>query len=496
MPTAQRILRSRYVDSVVLMRLAQSLEREQGVEHAAALMGTAANLALLHEGGFVDGPCDAAADDLIVAVNGGSADALRAALSRVDRLLSAPASAEDELRTARDLDSALILQPGTNVAAISLPGEYAAAEARTALEHGLHVFLFSSNVSLEDEIALKRLAAERGLLCMGPDCGTAIVSGAGLGFANAVRRGPVGIVGAAGTGIQEVSCLLDRFGVGISHALGCGGRDLSAAVGGATAFAALDALLDDPATKAIVVLSKPPDPAVADRLRERAENAAKPVILDFLGEDGTTLEELARRAAIAADALPTELEETLPEDKLAALRARLHPSRRFVRGLYAGGTLAYETQLVLRETGLTVASNAPLPGAPELRDARRSEGHTVVDLGSEEFTQGRPHPMIDSRERCARILQEAEDPETAVILLDVVLGYGAAPDPAADLADAVQRAARRVPVLAHVCGTERDPQDLAKQERTLREAGALLLPTNAALARNGAALLATMGALR
>jgi succinyl-CoA synthetase alpha subunit len=496
MATAQRILRSRYVDSVVLMRLAQALEQETGVEHAAALMGTAANLALLRAGGFVDGACDAAPDDLVVAVTGGSADAVEAALSRVDALLAAPASARDGLRTASDLESAVALQPGSNIAAISLPGEYAAAEARRALEQGLHVFLFSSNVSLDDELSLKRLASERGLLCMGPDCGTAIVAGAGLGFANVVRPGPVGIVGASGTGIQEVSCLLDRFGVGISHALGCGSRDLSAAVGGVTAFAALEALLDDPATKAVVVLSKPPDPAVADRLRERAANASKRVVLDFLGEDGTTLEELARRAAIAAGASPAELDETLPEAELAALRERLGPSRHFLRGLYAGGTLAYETQLVLRETGLTVASNAPLADAPRLRDARRSEGHTVVDLGSEEFTRGRPHPMIDSRERCARIVQEADDPETAVILLDVVLGYGAAADPAGDLADAVRTAAARVPVLAHVCGTEGDPQGLAKQERTLQEAGALLLPTNAALARTGAAVLAATGAVR
>jgi FdrA protein len=494
--TARRILRSRYVDSVVLMRLAQALEREPGVEHGAALMGTKANLAVLRDGGFLDGEDDAAPDDLVVAVQADSPETAAAALARAEALLDAPPPGAEGLPTARDLEGALAAQPGSTIAAISLPGEYAAAEARRALERGLHVHLFSSNVALEDELALKRLAAERRLLCMGPDCGTAIVAGAGLGFADEVRRGPVGIVGASGTGIQELCSLLDRFGVGISHAIGCGSRDLSAEVGGATTFAALDVLLEDAATEVVVVVSKPPDPAVADELRRRAAVAPKPVLLGFVGEEGTTFESLAQHAALAAGARVVEFPATLPEDELDELRASLDPSRRWLRGLYAGGTLAYETQLVLRDAGLEVASNAPLPGGSRLADARVSEGHTVVDLGSEEFTRGRAHPMIDARERHARLLHEATDPETAVVLLDIVLGHGAAADPAGDLADAIAVAAQQIPVLAHVCGTAGDPQGLAAQERTLEEAGARALPTNAAVARSAVALLAEVGAVR
>jgi FdrA protein len=462
------------------------------------MMGTPANLALMREGGFFDDDPGVGPDDLVVSVRAESEGTARTALGRIEDLLDTPSPAGAALPSAATLEDAVLLQPRTNVAVISLPGEYAAAEARGALERGLHVFLFSSNVPLEEELALKLLARERGLLCMGPDCGTAILAGKGLGFANAVRRGPVGIVGASGTGIQEVASLLDGFGVGVSHAIGCGSRDLSAAVGGSTALAGLAALLRDPTTEAVVVLSKPPDPVVAGRLRAASDAAAKPVVLGFVGgdEELVTLDEVARRAARTVGHEPQNLPRTLPAAELAELRGSLRPSQRYVRGLYAGGTLAYEAQLVLREAGLTVASNAPLAGAPGLADPHASEGDTIVDLGAEEFTRGRPHPMIDARERRSRLLQEARDPQTAVVLLDVVLGYGAAADPAGDLADTVAAAASRVVVLAHVCGTAADPQRLGAQERTLREAGATLLPTNAALARTAAALLAPVEALR
>jgi len=475
--TRARVLRGRYVDSVVLMRLARELASLDGVDDAAAMMGTDANKALLADGGFLDGPVEAGPNDLVVAVKGASGEAL----GRVEELLEAPAAAVG----ARTLAQAAALRPSANVAVISVPGAYAAAEARTALELGLHVFLFSSNVPLEQELELKQLAAARGLLCMGPDCGTALIAGKGLGFANAVRRGPVGVVGASGTGIQAVTALLDRFGAGVSHAIGCGSRDLSEAVAGATAFAGLEALAADAATSAIAVVSKPPAPAVAARIRAWAATAPKPVVLGFIGDRASppTLAALARAAAGAAGAAVPDQEppEELPHFDLA-------PSQRFLRGLYAGGTLAYEAQLVLREAGIPCSSNAPLRGERRLASVARSEGHTILDLGAEELTLGRPHPMIDARLRCARLLQEAEDPQVAVVLLDVVLGYGAARDPAGDLAGAIGEAralaardGRELAVLAHVLGTERDPQGLRRQERTLRRAGAVLLTTSSAM---------------
>ena len=484
MSTRLEILKSRYVDSVVLMRLAQTLEKRPGISAAAAVMATAANKQLLAEGGFVaNGVTEAQPDDLVVAVKAADDAAAAAALGEIEPLLNAPIAASG-LRSATTISDAVALQPDSNVAVISVPGEYAAGEARNALERGLHVFLFSSNVSLDDEIALKGLARERGLLCMGPDCGTAIVAGKGLGFANVVRRGPVGVVGAAGTGIQAVTSMLDMLGVGISHAIGTGGRDVSDEVGAATMTAGLEALLDDPGTETIVIVAKPPAPAVGKRLRNIAATAAKPVLCCFLGSDQAprTLEEAAREAARLAGA-------TTASDGQGPRLPRPAAGRQWIRGLYAGGTLGYEAQVVLRDAGLDVASNAPLPGGRPLFDATRSDGHSVIDLGAEEFTTGRPHPMIDARLRRERILAEAADPQAAVLLLDIVLGYGAAADPAGDLADALATAARELTVIASVCGTDGDPQGREAQIETLRRAGGVVMPTNAAAARAAAAVV-------
>lgn len=497
-----RVLESRYVDSVVLMRLAERLAHLPGVDDAAAVMGTPANKTLLSEAGF-DAAAVAAADDLIVAVKAASDTAADAALERVEALLEEGTGASSGRRVARTLEQALELDPDLNLAAISLPGEYAANEARRALERGLHVFVFSSNVPLADELALKRLAAQQGLLCMGPDCGTALVAGKALGFGNAVSRGPVGVVGASGTGIQAVTSYLDSFGVGVSHAIGCGSRDVTDAVGAATMLAGLDALIADAATEAIVLISKPPAPAVADRLRERAAAAAKPVVCWF-GDEAATLDEAARAAAAAVGQTPPLRADGLDAATIAALAARLTPTQRHLRGLYAGGTLAYEAQLILRQNGLTVASNAPLPGAPPLDgDRRNGDGNVVLDMGAEEFTRGRPHPMIDARERRARLLTEAADPSVAVVLLDFVLGFGAAKDPVGDLAGAIETAltqatdaGREFVVVAFVCGTARDPQDLAAQQQRLREAGAFVLPTNAAMVEAAARLIGSAAAAR
>jgi FdrA protein len=486
-----RVIKSRYVDSVVLMRLAERLSRIGGVADAAALMGTAANKTLLHEGGFVETAPPAEPDDLIVAVKAASDVDAEAALARVEELLEQRAPAAG--RSARTLEQALELDPDINLAAISLPGEYAAGEARRALERGLHVFLFSSNVTLEDEIALKTLATERGLLCMGPDCGTALIAGRALGFGNVVRRGPVGVVGAAGSGIQAVTSYLDSFGVGVSHAIGCGGRDLSEAVGAKTMRAGLEALLADDATEAVLLLSKPPSPVVAAELQERAAAARKPVICCFLGESGPeTLDGAAHAIAAAVGATPPPAAPRLDDETIATVAARLSGTQRNLRGLYAGGTLAYEAQLILDRRGFTVSSNAPLPDAP----AFDAQGHVVLDLGSEGFTRGRPHPMIDARARRARLLSEAGDPSVAVVLLDFVLGFGAAADPVGDLADAIESArrqasddARELVILAFVCGTAADPQDIGAQQQRLRDAGAFVLNTNAAAVESAVRLL-------
>src|SRR5690606_14776291 len=125
------------------------------------------------------------------------------------------------------------------------PGVYAAFEAFRALENNLNVMMFSDNVTVEDEIKLKDLAVKKDLLMMGPDCGTAIINGVGLCFANKIKRGPIGLVAASGTGLQEVTVLIDQFGGGISQAIGVGGRDLSKDVMGRMTLHAINALNAD-----------------------------------------------------------------------------------------------------------------------------------------------------------------------------------------------------------------------------------------------------------
>lgn len=487
---AVRVLPSRYVDSLVAMRLAKDLAAGHGVLDVAVLMGTPANLELLRTGGFLGEGDRAGAEDLVVAVKAIDETSAHAALDAVEPSLSSHRSPTSHVRT---LDEALAAQPASNLVSISLPGAYAAAEATRALAAGLHVFCFSSDVALADEVAMKELARSKGLLCMGPDCGTAILGGVGLGFANAVGRGPVGLVGGSGTGLQAVTSLLDRMGIGTSHAIGAGSRDLHDEVAGSTTLAALQLLDEDPGTEVIVVVSKPGDAATMAVLEEAAATSRTPVVLCVLGADGdvATLEDaaLAAAATLGVTATPIRWEDR-PEP--AETRARLG-ARRDVRGLYSGGSLCAEAQVVLAGAGLQVASNAPVAGSARLGDDEAAHGHALVDLGTAAFTRGRPHPMIDARARVERLAREARDPDVAVVLLDVVLGRNAAPDPAGDLAPAIKEVTSGgsgVPlVVASVVGTEADPQQLSHQVATLRAAGALVAPTNAQAAAFAAAVV-------
>ena len=395
--------------------------------------------------------------------------------------------------------------PAANLALISTPGDYAAAEAMKALHLGLNVMLFSNNVALEDEIALKRYAGAHGLMVMGPDCGTAILGGIPLGFANVVRRGDIGLVSASGSGLQQVTCLIDQLGHGVSQAIGTGGRDLRTEVGGLTMHQGLDALAGHAGTRVIVLISKPPAPEVAVHVLESARQAGKPVVVNFLGADpkvlaasnlhaAKTLEDAAVTAvALAAGRQPDDV-------GFAALSVdvpRPGPAQRYVRGLYSGGTFCSEAALLLSEHVAPVYSNTPIGGAEPLADIWHSRAHTLIDLGDDVFTRGRPHPMIDHRLRNERIAIEARDPQTAVLLLDVVLGYGSHPDPAAAMAPAVAaaiaqaaEAGRRLAVIGFVCGTEADPQDLKRQQATLTEAGMILTKTNAQAVRLAARIAA------
>jgi succinyl-CoA synthetase alpha subunit len=499
MAAGVRIKKNQYFDSVFLMQVSQRLSEEPGVEQAVALMGTEKNRALLADLGFGSPDIRSAeANDLVVVLSGASADDVQAVLDNLDHwLLRKPAQVSKS--TVRTLGEALNRQPDTNLAVISIPGDYAAAEARKALERGLNVFLFSDNVSVEDELALKQYAQDRGLIVMGPDCGTAIMGGIGLGFANVVRRGPIGVIGASGTGLQEFTSLVHQRGSGISHAIGTGGRDLTDAIGGITTFRALEALEADPQTAVIVLLSKPPGPMTLTRLVERLNQCAKPVLACFLGirqypfaqeslrfTTARTLDDAVKGAVQAVYGITVDDPPIDIQALSARERALMQPGQKYVRGLFAGGTFCYQAQQVLRDGGLIVHSNAPLDGMIRLGDPSRSVEHTLIDLGADEFTVGRPHPMIDASLRRARILEEAHDPQTAVLLLDFVLGYNASPNPVGDLLESIRTArdmvSRRggyLSVVASVCGTDRDVQDIQAQTAALNGAGIIVMPSSA-----------------
>ena len=508
--TLVRIVPREYRDSVSLMQLSAMLGRLPGIEQASAVMATENNLALLAEAGLSVDARGAHASDLLIVVQG-EKSALPAAIDEAVKSLTR--QTEDnggEARAAlrpRSIQMALKVAGESNMALISTPGDYAAAEAMKALRLGLNVMLFSNNVSQEEELALKQFARDRDLIVMGPDCGTAIINGIALAFANVVKRGPIGVVGASGTGLQQVTVLVDRLGSGISQAIGTGGRDLQREIGGISMLKGLKDLAADPATQVVVLISKPPAPEVAERVLAEAAKAGKPVVVNFLGTDPKdvarkgvhavrTLEDAARAAvALARGEKPRESYAETPV--LPAGLPKFADSQHYVRGLYSGGTFCYEATLLLGDLLAGVHSNTPTRGARELVDVWQSHDHALVDLGDDVFTRGRPHPMIDYRLRTERIVKEAEDPQTAVILLDVVLGYGSHMDPASEFVPAIHRAraaaaaqARNLVFVGQICGTAADPQDLARQTRALTEAGMLLAESNAEAVRLAAAIVA------
>lgn len=539
MPTAGLLKPNTYRDSVALMVLTSTLSELDGVAQASAVMGTPANLEILAATGLLD-PAFAGArpNDLLIAVEARDEAALRAALTAAEAWLAAgPAraggvagdgSAGAGPGRPRSLRSAVQARPDANLALISVPGEHATLEAFAALAAGLHVFLFSDNVPLADEAALKRHAAERGLLLMGPDCGTALIGGAPLGFANAVRRGPIGVVGSSGTGLQEVTSLIHRLGGGVSHALGTGGRDLAAEVGGVTFLAAVDALAADPETCVLVAIAKPGDPGVETAVLERLTRIGKPAVVYFLGgatpsaaapaerragaqqADGRApsagslvvaadLEHAARCAlALAAGEPPAPPPDRAEADRLArALVAGLGARQRAVRGLFAGGTLAQEAAAAVARA---LGTAALVQGEARPGEVLRIGPHSILDLGDDAYTRGRPHPLIDPRLRNAALVEQAASGEAALILLDVILGTGAHPDPAGALAPALdaarsaaEAAGARLQVVASLCGTEDDPQGFERQRAALTVSGVHVAASSSEAAVVAARVAALLG---
>jgi FdrA protein len=513
---AVRLLLKRhtYYDSITLMSLTVAIEELPGVERVGAVMATAANCALLRDSALL--PADWLAEqemppeasDLLIAVRAADEAQAEAALQVAEQRLTrhveqAAATAGAIQPPARSLEKALQREQEANLAIVAVAGEHAWLEAEQALSHGLHVFLFSDNVPLAQEQRLKALASERGLLLMGPDCGTAIINGVGLGFSNVVPSGSIGIVGASGTGIQQLTCLIAATGLGISQALGTGGRDLSVEIGGVMMRRGLALLADDPQTEVIVLVSKPPAQHVAQAILEQAR-LDKPVVVVFLGAEqqqylhlapnisfASTLTEGAEQAIALAggNARASRAFSFSPGyEQLAAIREQLAPSQRFVRALYAGGTLCDEAMIMFLQSGRirAVASNIPLQPSWALAEGELYREHTALDLGDDEFTRGRPHPMIDPSTRLHYFTQAAQDPQTAVILLDVVLGFCAHSNPAAVYVPVITAAraqaeaeGRNLPIVISLCGTEGDPQRLSVQRAAFEAAGALVYESNA-----------------
>ena len=506
MPALVTIQRDRYHDSVRLMRLTLELERDDGIDDAIVVLATAHNKELLVENGYSHPElASAGSNDLVIAVRGETLVLDAAALeARVAELLSATAPAEGSAERPSTLDAALALLPAAQLVLLSVPGEYAAREARHALARGRHVMIFSDNVSLDDEVALKTRAAEAGLLVMGPDCGTAIISGKPLAFANAVRRGSIGIVGASGTGIQEVSACIDRLGGGVSHAIGTGGRDLSEAVGGRTMLAGIAALAADDDTEVIVAISKPPAAAVAERVIAALKETHLPAVVHFVGAEPRdpegnvfVVDSLAAAAESACELAGLDVDAAAKHDEaLVTELANELPADATLCGLFCGGTTGYEALVLLERAGQPMRSNLHKKGERRIDGEEPVAGDIVLDLGDDVFTRGRPHPMIEPELRNERLLAELEaQADRGLLLFDVVMGYGSHADPAGLLASGLNEAKQRWPerswlCIASITGTESDPQSLSRSRRALEEAGVRVLADNRRACELAAAVLA------
>lgn len=485
------IKKNTYFDSVSLMSISTKANQLENVEQAFVAMATEMNKGVLRNLGLLTPELEEAKNgDLMIVIKGPSDEVNTEILNGIEDLFNKKnqSSGSHEAQYAT-INSAKTHIKESNLAIISVNGQFAAREARLALENDLNVMLFSDNVSLDDELALKTLASSKGLLMMGPDCGTAIINGTALCFGNSVRRGSIGIIGASGTGSQELSVRIHEFGAGVSQLIGTGGRDLSEKIGGIMMIDALKMLDADEETKVIALISKPPAPAVAKKVLAQAEKCQKPVVVCFLGsqplpEDkpGLTFAKSTKEAALNAVLLTGIKKEDLNLHSLnwpliEEVRAQLSPEQKYIRGLFCGGTLCDEAMFAALEKYDDVYSNIQPNLEYRLKDINKSIAHTFLDFGDDDFTNGKPHPMIDPTNRIERLLQEARDPEVGVIMMDFVLGFGSHEDPVGVMIDAIKTAkdiakqdGRELIILGYVLGTDQDSPAIDAQVKMLTDA--------------------------
>ncbi len=481
-----------YLDSVALMRHSKVLAGMPGVVEAAMMMGTPANLEIMQNAQLLDANVEAGSADLIISVSAMTDQNAQNAMREANALLDAPVVSQgSDAWQPRSLRSAVQLQNDANLALISVPGAFAIAEARKAIKQGLHAMIFSDNVPLEQEVELKQEARSLGKLVMGPDCGTAIINGVPLAFANKITRGPVGIIGASGTGIQEVSCLLSGRGIGISHALGVGGRDLHESVGGISTLMAMDFLEHNSATEHIVLISKPPAPSVMQAVLEKIKASTKNFTVCFLGGEKPQLSDNCHWAHTLSGAAEAVC-NAFADKKLPALSSNTSSDKvppgikkgRFISGLFCGGTLCTEACVLFKKAAVPYRSNISV-GRSNNNTSDDPE-NSLLDLGADEYTQGKPHPMIEPAIRDDQVGGVLADATVGVLLVDMVIGYGAHPNPADGFINAIQSfqapSAQQhdVLVIASVTGTDEDPQSRSRQIQLLENAGVVVASSNAA----------------
>jgi FdrA protein len=518
MKTFGIIKKGEYYDSISIMLIARQVSEMQHVADSAVVMGTKENKSILESSGLMTPEIASAGEmDLVIAVklkDGADATGLPA---KIDAIFKSLKKTDDGPQlNPQSIEGAINVLPGANLTMISVAGRYAGDVAMNSLQHGLHVMLFSDNVPVEKEIELKQYAQTKKLFVMGPDCGTAIINGVPLAFANVVNRGNIGVVGASGTGLQEVTCVISNAGCGISQAIGTGGRDVKKEVGGIMFIEAMKALADDTQTDVILLVSKPPAKEVVEKIISAAKNITKPVVGVFLGapaeilkgsnihqaltleEAGLTAAAFSKKANIASVQADLQKRESEIQKIAKSETAKLSPGQKYLRALYSGGTFCDEAQLLCQSVLGDIYSNIPFGSSKKLENSSKSQKHTIIDMGDDEFTVGKPHPMIDYTARNKRILAEAQDPETAVILLDIVLGYGSNMNPLGEIIPVlkevkkiVAQQKRYVPVVCSVTGTDKDPQNRSAVATALKAEGAIVMESNAAASKLAAIITST-----
>ncbi len=479
-----------YQDSVVLMLLTNEISTIEGVKKVSIMMATPANKDIFKQSGLdTEELMNASANDMVVVADIDDDSLLDTIMEQVEVFLkkqSAASEGKKGTESVKSWDKALAKMPEANLAVISIPGAYAALEADRALDEGLNVFMFSDNVTIEDEKALKEKAHEKGLAVMGPDCGTGIIQSVPVAFTNNVAPGSIGIIGASGTGIQELTTIIDRLGEGVTNAIGIGGRDLNAKIGGITMMDMIDSMEDDDAVKVLVIVSKPPAKEVRDMISDRLSDFSKPVVTLFVGEKpeyheenfyhAYTLDEAARLAVslVRGKDVP---EAEIDIDASAFYKAE---DKKTIKAYYSGGTLANEAAMLIKD-----AMNCEVPPEDIEGYMLQLDGNVVVDLGDDAYTQGKPHPMIDPAKRIECMQEAVDDESTGVVLLDIMLGYGSHADMAGSLIPTIKElqekadaAGRKVFFIATVCGTRRDYQGYDDAVNKLKEAGVIVCENN------------------